>query len=143
MSVLTFYIVVNPSHVTKRYGQVVTLDLWQDKNMAQLDSIFNDCIQIYPRAGQPDDPDKVVLVCRFGNKIQKFLADQCGSDNPFYNPDAVQMLDVYNQFFGSLETLKAVWPDLAETIDIEYQDEDGNTLTKTVPIMNEDHCWAE
>ena len=94
-----FYVVTAPENITKRYGQVVTLRLKQDNNGAYLDSIFNDCIQIYPRPEQQEDPEKVVVKIRIGSKYQKFLADQCETDNPFYNPESVQMLDVYNQFF--------------------------------------------
>ena len=105
MSVQIFYVVTSPENITRRYGQVVTLRLKQDNNGAYLDSVFNDCIQIYPRPCQPEDLEKVVVKMRIGSKYQKFLADQCGTDNPFYDPAAVQMLDVYTQFFGSLETL--------------------------------------
>ena len=142
MSVQIFYVVTSPENITSRYGQVVTLRLKQDNNGAYLDSVFNDCIQIYPRPGQPEDAEKVVIKMRIGPKMQEFLADQCGSENPFYDPDAVAILDVYNQFFGSLETLKEAWPDLSGTIDIEYTDEEGITQTKTLPIMEEEHKWA-
>lgn len=142
MSVQIFYVVTSPENITKRHGQIVTLRLKQDNNGAYLDSIFNDCIQIYPCPGQPEDPEKVVVKARFGTKMQSYLVDQCGTYNPFYDPAAVQMLDVYNQFFGSLETLKTAWPELNGTIDIEYVDEDGNIQIKTIPIMDEEHTWA-
>lgn len=137
-----FYIVTAPENITKRYGQVVTLRLKQDNNCAYLDSIFNDCIQIYPRPGQPEDPEKVVVKIRIGSKYQKFLADQCETDNPFYDPESVAMFDVYNQFFESIEKVKEDYPDLSGTIDIEYIDEEGITQTKTIPIMDEEHKWA-
>ena len=137
-----FYFVAHPSQVIRRYGSVVTLNLWQDNNMAQLDSLFGDCIQIYPRPGQPDDPDKAVIKARFGERLQQFLADQCGVDDPFYNPDAVSMLDIYFKSFGSLETLKIVHPDMEMLIDVEYIDENEETKTKQIPIMWEEHVWA-
>ena len=142
MTVKIVYFVVRHDRFTRRYGMVGTLDLWQDNNMAQLDSVFNDCIQIYPRSGQPDDPAKVVVVARFGRKMQEFLADQCGVLDPFTDPDAVIMLDVYTQVFLSLETLKIDHPDLDGTIQVEYLDEDGETQTKEIPIMWEEHVWA-
>ena len=113
-----FYVVTSPDNITNRYGQVVTLRLKQDNNGAYLDSVSNDCIKIYPRLGQSEDSEKVVVKIRIGSKYQKFLADQCSSDNPFYDPESVQMLDVYSQSFGSLETLKIVWPELWDLIDI-------------------------
>ena len=142
MTAKILYFVVHPDRFTRRYGMVGTLDLWQDNNMAQLDSVFNDCIQIYPRAGQPDDPDKVVVKARFGDKMQQYLADQCGVDDPFTDPNAVMMLDVYAQVFLSLETLKTEHPDMAGTIQIEYQNENGETYTKELSIMWEEHKWA-
>lgn len=142
MPVQIFYVVTSPENIDKRHGNVVTLRLKQDNNGAYLDSIWGDCIQIYPRQGQPEDPKKVVIKMRVGSDMQAYLADQCGSDNPFYDPGAVYILDVYNQFFGSLEKLKEEWPDLAGTIDVEFVDEDGNTQTKTIPIMEEEHKWA-
>ena len=137
-----FYVVTSPENIDNRHGNVVTLRLKQDNNGAYLDSIWSDCIQIYPRIGQPYDAEKVVIKMRIGSDMQAYLADQCGSDNPFYDPDAVAILDVYNQFFGSLETLKEAWPDLAGTINIEYTDEQGNTQIKSIPIMEEEHRWA-
>ena len=142
MAIKIFYFVVKPGQIVKRYGNVVTLNLWQDNNMAQLDSLFGDCIQIYPRPGQPEDPDKVVIKVRFGDKIQQFLADQCGVADPFSDATAIAMLDVYVKIFGSLETLKADHPDLDGTIQVEYLDEDGETQTKEIPIMWEEHVWA-
>lgn len=142
MTAKILYFVVHPDRFTRRYGMVGTLDLWQDNNMAQLDSVFNDCIQIYPRAGQPDDPDKVVVAARFGRKMQEFLADQCGVIDPFTDPDAVMILDVYNQVFLRLETLKAEHTDLDGTIQIEYLDENGETQTRELPIINESLVWA-
>jgi len=137
-----FYFVVHPSQITKRYGNIVTLNLWQDNNMALLDSLFGDCIKIYPRPGQPDDPDKVVIKVRFGEKIQQYLADQCGVTDPFTDATAIAMLDVYVKIFGSLETIKVYHPDIDETIQVEYQDEQGITQTKEIPIMWEEHIWA-
>ena len=137
-----FYIVTHQDNITNRNGQVVTLRLKQDNNGAYLDFLWNDCIQIYPRPGQPEDPEKVVIKMRIGSKYQQFLADQCGSDNPFYDSDAVAILDVYNQFFVSLETLKEAYQDLAGTIEMECVNEEGITQTKTIPIMDEEHKWA-
>lgn len=111
-------------------------------NGAYLDFLWNDCIQIYPRPGQPEDPEKVAINMRIGSKYKQFLADQCGSDNPFYDSDAVAILDVYNQFFVSLETLKEAYQDLAGTIEMECVNEEGITQTKTIPIMDEEHKWA-
>ena len=137
-----FYVVTSPDNITSRYGQVVTLRLKQDNNGAYLDYVWNDCIQIYPRPGQPEDPEKVVIKMRIGPKWQAFLADQCGTDNPFYDPSSVQMLDVYNQFFGSLETLKIVWPELWDFVSVEYVDTDGNTQIKQITKIDLDHRWA-
>ena len=110
--------------------------------MAQLDSLFGDCIQIYPRPGQPDDPDKVVVKARFGDKLQQFLADQCGVADPFTDAGAVEMLDVYDKIFLRLDTVKLCYPELCMLIDIEYQDEESQTQTKQLPIMWEEHKWA-
>lgn len=137
-----FYVVTAPENITKRYGQIVTLRLKQDNNGAYLDSVFNDCIQIYPRPGQSEDPEKVVIKMRIGSKYQKFLADQCSTDNPFYDPEAVEMLDVYAQFFGSFETLKEDYPELWDLITIEYTDEDGNPQTKQITKIDLEHRWA-
>lgn len=137
-----FYVVTSPENIDNRHGNVVTLRLKQDNNGAYLDSIWGDCIQIYPRQGQPDDAEKVVIKMRVGSDMQAYLADQCGSDNPFYDPGAVSILDVYNQFFGSLETLKIVWPELWDLISVEYVDEDGNTLTKQITKIDLEHKWA-
>ena len=136
-----FYVVTSPDNITNRYGQVVTLRLKQDNNGAYLDSVFNDCIQIYPRPGQPEDAEKVVIKMRIGPKMQEFLADQCGTNNPFYDPKSVAMLDVYTQFFGSLETLKIVWPELWDLIDIEHVDEDGNSQIRQVTKIDLEHKW--
>ena len=141
MSVQVFYVVTSPENITNRYGQVVTLRLKQDNNGAYLDSVFNDCIKIYPRLGQSEDSEKVVVKIRIGSKYQKFLADQCSSDNPFYDPESVQMLDVYSQFFGSLETLKIVWPELWDLIDIEHVDEDGNSQIRQVTKICLENKW--
>lgn len=142
MSAQIFYVVTAPENIDNRNGQVVTLRLKQDSNGAYLDFLWNDCIQIYPRVGQPEDSEKVVIKIRIGSKWENFVADQCGTDNPFYDSKSVAMLDVYNQFFGSIETLKEAWPDLAGTLDVEYIDEEGITQTKTIPIMEEEHHWA-
>ena len=136
MSVQIFYVVTSPENITKRYGRVVTLRLKQDNNGAYLDSLFNDCIQIYPRPGQTEDPEKVVIKMRIGSKYKKFLADQCGTDNPFYDPESIRMLDVHTQCFGSLETLNIVWPELWDLITV---DEDGKTKTK----IDLEHRWAD
>ena len=104
----------------------------QDHNGAQLDLIWNDCIQIYPRPHQPEDPNKVVVKLTIGPKMQAFIADQTGSDNPFYDAESVLMLDVYTQFFGSPETLKIVYPDLWDLITIEWVDEYGEAQTRQV-----------
>ena len=142
MSVQIFYVVTSPENITKRFGQIVTLRLKQDNNGAYLDSVFNDCIQIYPRPGQPEDSEKVVVKARFGTKMQSYLADQCGTDNPFYDPESVQMLDVYDQFFGSLEKVKEDYHDLWDLISVEYADEDGNIQTKQVTKIDLEHKWA-
>ena len=143
MSVQIFYVVTSPDNITRRYGQIVTLRLKQDNNGAYLDSVFNDCIQIYPRPGQPEDPEKVVIKMRIGSKYQKFLADQCSSDNPFYDPESVQMLDVYSQFFGSLETLKIVWPELWDLVTVEYFDQEGGIQTKQITKINTSLTWFD
>ena len=143
MSVQIFYVVTSPDNITRRYGQIVTLRLKQDNNGAYLDSVFNDCIQIYPRPGQPEDPEKVVIKMRIGSKYQKFLADQCSSDNPFYDPESVQMLDVYSQFFESLETLKIVWPELWDLVTVEYFDQEGGIQTKQITKINTSLTWFD
>ena len=79
---------------------------------------------------------------RIGSYMQSYLADQCGSDNPFYDPGAVSILDVYNQLFGSLETLKIVHPDFWYLITVGYVDEDGNTQTKQITKIDLEHRWA-
>ena len=137
-----FYVVTSPENITRRYGDVITLRLEQDEKGAFLDSVWNDCIQLYPRTGQPQDDVKSVIKMRIGSKYQKFLADQCGSDNPFYDPESVQMMDVYNQFFGSLETLKERWPELWDLIDVEYIDKDGNKQIKQITKIDLEHTWA-
>ena len=136
------HFVVHPAQITRRYGQVVTLNLWQDTKFAQLDSLFGDCIQIYPRPGQPEDAEKVVVKARFGDKLQQFLADQCRVADPFTDAGAVEMLDVYDKIFLRLDTVKLCYPELGMLIDVEYQDEEGQTQTKQVPIMWEEHVWA-
>ena len=143
MSVQIFYVVTSPDNITSRYWQIVTLRLKQDNNGAYLDSVFNDCIQIYPRPGQPEDPEKVVIKMRIGSKYQKFLADQCSSDNPFYDPESVQMLDVYSQFFESLETLKIVWPELWDLVTVEYFDQEGGIQTKQITKINTSLTWFD
>lgn len=142
MGVQIFYVVTLPENIDNRNGQIVTLRLKQDTKSAYLDSVWNDCIQVYPRVGQPEDSEKVVIKMRIGSKYQKFLIDQCGTTNPFYDPEAVEMLDVYTQFFGSLETLKEDCPELWDLIDIEYVDEDGNTQTKQITKIDLEHKWA-
>ena len=143
MSVQIFYVVTSPDNITSRYWQIVTLRLKQDNNGAYLDSVFNDCIKIYPRPGQPEDPEKVVVKIRIGSKYQKFLADQCSSDNPFYDPESVQMLDVYSQFFESLETLKIVWPELWDLVTVEYFDQEGGIQTKQITKINTSLTWFD
>ena len=142
MSVLIGYVVTSPSNIKNRYGQVVTLKVVQDNNGAVLDVIHGDCIQLYPRAGQPKDNVKSVIAMRIGSKYQEFLSNQCGSADPFYDSESVRILDIYTQFFGSLETLKIVWPELWDLIDIEYVDEDGNTQTKQITKIDLEHRWA-
>ena len=142
MPVQIFYVVTHPDNIDNRYSNVVTLRIKQDNNGAYLDSIRGDCIQVYPRSGQPVDPKKVVIKMRIGTKMQAYLADHCGADNPFYDPAAVQMLDVHTQFFGSLETLKTDWPELWDFVSVEYVDTDGNTQIKQITKIDLDHRWA-
>lgn len=137
-----YYVVTSPSNFKATHGHIGNLTLIQDTKGAVLDNIWSDCYKIYPRPGQSYDAEKVVIKMRVGAKMQAYLADQCESDNPFYDPDAVAILDVYNQFFGSLEKLKEEWPDLAGTFDVEYTDEEGITQIKTITVMDEDHHWA-
>lgn len=135
------YIVVPPECITIRYGHVAMLALWQDNDMTQLDQIFNDCIIVYPRPGQPVDPNKVVLAVRFGTKKQAYLRDQTGSEAPLDEIYPASM-DVGNKLFKTLQKVKQAYPDLDETILIEYQDENGETQTKQIPTIWEEHVWA-
>lgn len=135
---MIFYVVTHPSNFKLRYGQVGTLAVMQDTKFSQLDRIWNDCIQIYPRPHQPTDPNKVVIRFTISLELYEFLVDQTGSENPFYDQYAVDMLDVYSQFFGSVGTLKICYPELWDLVMVEFKNQEGTVEVKQITKIDLD-----